>query len=108
MNDITAPLDAAGFPNNWVFPHGVPQPVLTDNCPQFIAQLFPYICAVLGMRRIYITAYHPQSKGQAESYNKSLADRLRHYVSDHQPDWDLYVQPLTYSYSTRLHKTTGT
>lgn len=63
MNYITAPLVAASFLNNWAFPYGIPQSVLTDNGPQFIAQLFRYVCAVLGIRRIPITAYHPQSNG---------------------------------------------
>lgn len=82
--------------------------MLTDNDPQFIAQFFRYVCAILGIRRIPITAYHPQSNGQTERYDKSVAARLRHYVPDHQTKWDLFVQPLTYSYNTQVHKTTGT
>lgn len=77
--------------------YGISESILTDNGPKFIAQFFRYVCAVLQIHRIPIMVYHPQCNGQTERYNKSIAARLRHYVSDHQNAWDLYFQPLTYS-----------
>lgn len=49
MNDTTALLVAACFLNNWVFLYGIPNSILTYNLPQFIAQFFRYVCAILGI-----------------------------------------------------------
>ena len=108
MKKTTAPLVAAAFLQNWIYPYGIPESLLTDNGPQFISQFFAIVCAALGIRRVPITAYHPQTNGQTERYNKTLAARLRHYVNEHQTDWDIYVQPLTYAYNAQVHKSTGT
>ena len=36
-----------------------------------------------------------------------MAARLRHYVSEHQDNWDQFVQPLTYAYNSQVHASTG-
>ena len=33
---------------------------------------------------------------------------LRHYVEEHQRDWDDYMQPLTFAYNTQVHRSTDT
>ena len=33
---------------------------------------------------------------------------LRHYVSENQEDWEVYVEPLTYAYNSHVHRTTRT
>jgi len=108
MEKTTAPHVAAAFLNNWVFPYGIPKSILSDNGPQFISEFFEYVLAVLGVKRIGITAYHPETNGQTERYNKTLAARLRHYINEHQTNWDTFVQPLTYAYNCQIHRTTGT
>ncbi len=32
---------------------------------------------------------------------------LRHYAHDHQRDWDLFSETLTYAYNTQVHRSTG-
>ena len=82
--------------------------VLTDNGPQFAAKFFEAVCIINGIKHVFTTAYHPQTNGQVERFNKTLAARLRHYVSEHQKDWDEFVQPLTYAYNMQVHRSTGT
>lgn len=91
MNDKTAPLVAVCVLKNLVLPYGIPNSSLVDNDPNFVAQFFRYVCAIIGINGIPITAYHTQSNGQPERYNKFVAGRLLHYVCDHQTDWNLYV-----------------
>ena len=52
---------------------------------------------MLGLKHYLTTAYHPQTNRQVERLNKTIAARLRHYTEEHQRDWDVYVQPLTYT-----------
>ena len=82
--------------------------MLTDNGPQFAAKFFYAVCALLGVRNYPTTAYHPLTNGQTERLNRTLAQRLRHYVEEHQRDWDEYIQPLKFTYNTQVHGSTET
>ena len=86
----------------------MPDTLLTDNGPQFTAKFFESVSGMLGIRYVLTTAYPPQTYGQAERFNRTLVARLRQYVSEHQRDWDDYVQPLTYAYNMQVHRSTGT
>ena len=108
LRTTTASVVANAFLDNWVYVYGAPRYVLTDNGPQFAAKFFDAVCALLGVRHYLTTAYHPQSNGQTERFNRTLVQRLRHYVEEHQRDWDDYVQPLTFAYNTQVHRSTET
>ena len=107
LKKTTAAEVAAAFLENWICPYGMPEYLLTDNGPQFVARTFEFLTVMLGVVHVRTTAYHPQTNGQAERYNRTLVTRLVHYVSEHQNDWDQYVQPLTYAYNSQVHRTTG-
>jgi len=94
---ITAPHVASIFVDHWVIPYGIPEQILSDNGKQFVSKFFAALCAFLGAKLTTTTAYHPQCNGQTERYNKTIIARLRHYVDEHQSDWDEFVQPLTYA-----------
>lgn len=103
----TAPAVANAFVENWVIPYGIPKFVLSDNGPQFVAKFFEAICVLLGLKHLTTTAYHPQSNGQTERYNQTLATRLRIFTNQHEKNWDRLIQPLTYAYNAQVHRTTG-
>ena len=96
------------FLDLWAYAYGAPSYVLTDNSPQFAAKFFEAICTMIGIKHVFTTAYHPQTNGQVDRFKKTLAARLRHYVGEHQKDWDEFVQPLTYAYNMQVHRSTGT
>ena len=95
LRTTTAAVVANAFLDNWVYVYGAPQYVLTDNGPQFAAKFFDSVCALLGILHYLTTAYHPQINGQTEWFNKTIVQRLRHYVEEDQRDWDDFLQPLT-------------
>ena len=45
---------------------GIPESVVSDNGPQFVAEEFRKFCEVNGIRHIRVAAYHPSSNGLAE------------------------------------------
>lgn len=53
-------------------------------------------------------SYHPQAKGQAEHYTKTIVPRWHHYVAKHQQDWESIVQPFAHTYTSQVFYTTGT
>lgn len=60
------------------------------------------LCTFLGVKYLTTTAYHPQISGQVEQYDKTIVPSLCYYVAEHQCDWNLILQVLTYAYNTRF------
>ena len=104
---ITALSVAKSFCDHWVFAYGAPVSLLTDNGPQFTAKFFQAVCAELGVKKVFTTAYHPQTNGQVERYNRTILAALRGYVARRQDDWDEYTSSLTYAYNCRVHSSLG-
>ena len=86
MKSTTAVTVAKALFDHWVDPYGAPFYVLTDYGPQFVDKFFEAVCSMLGLQHYLKTAYHPQTNGQAARFNKTIAERLRHYVAEHQRD----------------------
>ena len=103
----TALTVAQAFCEHWVFVYGPPVTLLTDNGPQFAAKFFQAACAELGIKKVFTTAYHPQTNGQVERYNRTLVEALRAYVSRRQDDWDEFTSAVTYAYNCRVHSSLG-
>ena len=97
LKNITAAHIAQAFVHNWVFLHGPPVRLLSDNGTQFTARFFQNICRILGIRNVFTTTYHPQANGQVERFNRTLTSALRKYVGEHPKDWDLSSDAETYA-----------
>ncbi|GFT53667.1 transposon Ty3-I Gag-Pol polyprotein [Trichonephila clavipes] len=48
----------------------------------------------------FTTAYHPQTNGLTERFNKTLADMLSMYVDVEQKNWDEILPFVTFAYNT--------
>ncbi|KAJ9532677.1 hypothetical protein QJQ45_010761 [Haematococcus lacustris] len=84
-------MDAMGFAKlsiKHIFRlHGLPREVITDRGAHFHNLFWEGVCEQLHIKRCLSTAYHPQSDGQTERYNRVLEEMLRHYVGPTQNDW---------------------
>lgn len=49
----------------------------------------------------------PQTNENAERYKRMKAAIMSHYMAEHQGDWDSFIQPLTYAYTTPVSCSTG-
>jgi transposase InsO family protein len=103
MRTITALGVAKAFCDAWVFSYGPPRYFLTDNGTQFNAKFFLSVCRELGIAKIFATAYHPQTNGQVERFNRTIINSLRGYVERRQTDWDEYTSAITFGYNCRVH-----
>lgn len=63
---------------------------------------------MLGIKQLFITAYHSQANCQAEKFKKIITPKLRHYITDLQKDWDAYVSLFMYFYNDQVHCSSGT
>jgi transposase InsO family protein len=103
---VTALLVARAFCDHWAYWYGPPLSLLTDNGPQLTVKLFLAVFAELGIK-IFTTAYHPQTNGQVERYNRTILDSLRADIANSQDNWDNYTFAVTYAYNCRVHSSLG-
>lgn len=73
-----------------------------------MSKCFETLCTYPATKHSTTTAYHLQSNGQAKQYNKTIIDRLRHYVANHQREWDSCVHLFPYTYNVPVHRLTTT
>jgi len=107
LSSIKAIDIAKAFTKHWVFAYGPPKTILTDNGPQFAAKLLLEVDRILGIRAIHTSAYHPETNGQTERYNRTLVSALRKFVADHPRSWDMWIDVVTHAYNTQVHTSTG-
>lgn len=93
---------ACKFLKHWVSRFGITSDLLTDDGQQFVSRFFVPFYSMLGVNNIADTEYQPQKNGQAERYNSTIVLRLRHYVSEHQTNWNTYLLSLTYAYNAQM------
>lgn len=86
----------------------IPVYLLTDSRTRFVANFFETVYSCFGFKYLTSTSYHPQMRNEAVRYNNTIISRSCHYVADDHCDWDIYVQPLMYTYSTQIHRSTFT
>ena len=107
LRKITAETVAQAFITNWVFVYGAPVKLLSDNGSQFTSRFFLAVCKILSIESVFTTAYHPQTNGQVERFNRTLVSTLRHYLADNQRDWDQCTDSLPYGYNCTVNRMIG-
>lgn len=76
--DKTTSWDIAkALGNHWVMVYGVPETVLTDNAQNVTSKFLMLVYKLLGVKPNRTTAYHPQTNGQTERYNRTLIEAIR-------------------------------
>jgi Reverse transcriptase (RNA-dependent DNA polymerase)/RNase H-like domain found in reverse transcriptase/Integrase zinc binding domain/Chromo (CHRromatin Organisation MOdifier) domain len=71
--------------------HGLAKQFISDRGSQFVAGFWQEIWRLLGTKVSLSTAYHPQTDGQTERYNRVLEEMLRHYIAPTLNDWDKHL-----------------
>jgi len=72
-----------------------------------MSNFFIAVMKMLGIETVRTTAYHPQTNGQVERYNRIMATQLGHYVADDPSRWDELLPVITMAYNSQLHRSTG-
>jgi len=68
--------------NMWKL-HGLPESIISDRGPQFIAGIMWELNRMLGIESKLLMAFHPQTDKQTERVNQELEQYLRMFI-DHR------------------------
>ncbi|GFX90675.1 hypothetical protein TNCV_3194931 [Trichonephila clavipes] len=90
-----------------VLRHGAPRVIITDRGAVFRSRLVSSLVDLCNIDHRFTTAYHPQTNGLTERFNKTLADMLSMYVDVEQKNWDEILPFVTFAYNTAKQETTG-
>ena len=82
--------------------YGAPSRILTDQRSNFLSELVQNICTLFKVKQMNTTAYHPQTDGLVERFNRTLCDMLACYVHDEQELWETYLPFVTLAYNTSV------
>jgi Integrase zinc binding domain/Integrase core domain len=86
--------------------HGCPKVLLTDRGTHFVNEMLNSLCDSFGVKHRLSTAYHPQTNGLVERFNRTLCEALAKFANDNKDDWDLFVSSVLFAYRTKKHNTT--
>jgi hypothetical protein len=86
--------------------HGCPKVLLSDQGTPFCNELVDSLCQLMNIRHRLSSAYHPQTNGLTERFNKTLCTTLAKYVSDYGDTWDNFLNAALFAYRTVQNHTT--
>lgn len=105
---IAAAHVASTLLDAWIIPHGISHRALLKNGPQFVGKFFNAACVARSTQLMTTTACHPCTSSETYRCNKTIIDRLGHYIIETQNDWDGNVHRLAYAYNDQVHNSTYT
>jgi len=69
--------------NMWKL-HGLPESIISDRGPQFVAGLMRELNGILGIKSKLLMAFYPQADGQTKRVNQELERYLRMFIDHRQ------------------------
>ncbi len=105
--NITANVIARLLVRQVICRHGCPRQLLSDQGSNFLSHLVQACLDYMGVQKVNTTAWHPQTDGLVERWNRTILQCLRAYVSTDQRDWDEHLDCILFSYRVSEQSSTG-
>ena len=106
VKDQTAATIATLLVEQIISRHGVPAEVLSDRGKAFLSELFKEVEKILGFRKVNSTAYHPQTDGLVERFNRTLIAMLAKTSKKGGRDWDRRLPYVLFAYRAAEQQST--
>ncbi|UYV70247.1 K02A2.6-like [Cordylochernes scorpioides] len=103
----TAEEIADFFLQRVVLRHGAPKTVISDRGSCFLSKLFNEVLKICNTLHKKTTSYHPQTNGQTERMNCTLADMMAMYIDERHQNWHEILPFVTFAYNSSIQDTTG-
>lgn len=85
----------------------MPHSLLSDRGSQCTAEVAREFNALMGVRKLYTTAYHPQANRQAELLMKTLAQMLAMAVNSAHSNWDRLNSHVAFTHNSHVNAERG-
>ena len=96
--DKSADTIVSTFINKYLPVHMYPRYILSDNGTEFKNNLMDQVLQQLGIERIFLAPYHPQSNSKLEVFHKYLKPTLEKLCEKDLSNWDQYLNQVHASY----------
>ena len=106
LPDQTAETTCRALMDKIILYHGPPKIIVTDRGTNFTSRLFNNLCKELRTKHKTTTAYHPQSNGMTERFNKTVVEMIRKYIGDGYEQWEEVLGPMASAYRNSVHSST--
>ena len=80
---------------------------VSDRDIKFLSYFWKTLCAKLGIKLLFSSAYHPQTDGQTEVTNRTLSTLLRVLIKKNIKECEVCLPIAEYNYNRARHSTTG-
>lgn len=104
---ITAQTTAHIFITAILCRFGCMEITVSDRALNYCGEIMTELHALLGIRHITTSSYHPEANGSVERANGTIVKAIRMYCSDKQSKWDNYLPFALFAYRNSVHATTG-
>ncbi|KAI9550516.1 hypothetical protein GHT06_005392 [Daphnia sinensis] len=106
LSDQTALSTSKALVDRVILYHGPPRAIVTDRGSNFTSELFSSLCRALQIKQMKTTAYHPQTNGLTERFNKTVVEMLRKYIEQGFSKWEEVLGPVAFAYRNSVHSST--
>lgn len=106
LKDQLAETIIHAFFNNVIAKHGCPKIVISDRGANISGERSRDFFRYFAIKRRLTSAYHPESNGQTERFNRTLKTSLTMYVDENQKNWPSFIQAITFAYNITTHDVT--
>ena len=107
-NKTASSADIAKLYHDSVYPnYGIPDAVISDRGLQFVSSFTRDLYDKCGIEMKAMTAYRPQSNGEAEQVNQEIGMYLRMYCTEKPDDWSLFLADAQFAHNSWIHSTHG-
>ena len=114
ISDIQALTVCKAILNEWFYRLGIPKKLLSDRGSQFTGEVMQTISHILGFKKLFTTAYHPQCDGMIERLHRWLKSKLRITASVQELEfekgignWDDFINVIEFHYNNTTNRMTG-